>query len=84
MGDRFPFGLPAGWFVIATSDELAPGTLITRRYFEREIVIYRTASGTASVIDAHCPHMGAHLGKVGKVEGHTSLWLPRLSLRPRR
>jgi nitrite reductase/ring-hydroxylating ferredoxin subunit len=71
LGDRFPFGLPKGWFVIATSDEVKPGGLVARRYFEREIVVYRTASGRLSVIDAHCPHMGAHLGKLGKVEGET-------------
>jgi nitrite reductase/ring-hydroxylating ferredoxin subunit len=71
VGNRFPFGIPSGWYVVATSDELKPGELLSRRYFDREIVIFRTRSGALSIIDAHCPHMGAHLGKVGTVEGET-------------
>jgi nitrite reductase/ring-hydroxylating ferredoxin subunit len=69
LGNRFPFGLPAGWYVVATSDEVKPGEIVSRSYFEREIVIFRTRSGALSVIDAHCPHMGAHLGKMGRIEG---------------
>jgi len=71
LSSRFPFGIPIGWFVVATSREIRPGSLLTRRYFDRELVIYRTRSGVLSVVDAHCPHMGAHLGKVGRVEGET-------------
>ena len=69
MGDRFPFGIPQGWYAIATSQELAVGDVASRRYFDRELAIYRTPDGV-SVIDAFCPHMGAHLGKLGRVEGH--------------
>ncbi len=35
----------------------------------REVVAYRTAAGVACVVDAACPHMGAHLGHGGTVEG---------------
>jgi nitrite reductase/ring-hydroxylating ferredoxin subunit len=70
LGNRFPFGIPTGWFCVATSQEVGPASLITRRYFDREIVIFRTGDGALSVVDAHCPHMGAHLGKVGRVEGN--------------
>ena len=70
MGKRFPFpGLPTGWYVVALSQELEPGAILTKRYFDREIVIYRTEAGEARVIDAFCPHMGAHLGRVGAIEG---------------
>ncbi len=70
MAKRFPFpGLPNGWYVVATSAEVRPGALISRRYFERELVIYRTTSGRVQVADAFCPHMGAHLGRVGRVQG---------------
>jgi nitrite reductase/ring-hydroxylating ferredoxin subunit len=71
MGDRFPFGLPNGWYVVAASDELPPGKVVSRLYFDRELALYRTRSGVVSVVDATCPHMGAHLGRVGKVEGET-------------
>ena len=66
---RFPFGIPSGWYVVATSQEVTPGQVVRRRYFDRELAVYRTQSGELSVIDAHCPHMGAHLGKLGTVEG---------------
>jgi nitrite reductase/ring-hydroxylating ferredoxin subunit len=36
---------------------------------DREIVVYRTASGVACAIEAYCPHLGAHLGHGGKVLG---------------
>ncbi len=69
--NRFPFGIPAGWYVVATSQEVEPGQVVCRRYFDRELAVYRTQGGEVSVIDAYCPHMGAHLGKLGKVEGET-------------
>lgn len=39
------------------------------RYFGKDLVIFRTEDGTARVFDAHCPHLGAHLGYGGKVKG---------------
>jgi phenylpropionate dioxygenase-like ring-hydroxylating dioxygenase large terminal subunit len=65
---RFPFGLPFGWYPVAWAAELAPGTLLSRRYFARELVIFRTGDGEAAVLDAFCPHLGAHLGHGGAVE----------------
>lgn len=33
------------------------------RYFDRDLVLYRgEETGAAVVLDAHCPHLGAHLG----------------------
>ena len=51
--DRFPFGIPSGWFVAATSQEVKPGQVVRRSYFEREIAIYRTQTGVLSVVDAY-------------------------------
>src|SRR5690606_23921986 len=68
--DRFPFtAYPSGWFVVATSEELVPGQLLSLRYFGRELVAFRGESGKPSVIDAHCPHLGAHLAHGGVIEG---------------
>jgi phenylpropionate dioxygenase-like ring-hydroxylating dioxygenase large terminal subunit len=39
------------------------------RYFGRDLVAFRTAAGVVRVLDAHCPHLGAHLGHGGCVEG---------------
>jgi nitrite reductase/ring-hydroxylating ferredoxin subunit len=70
MAKRFPFpGIPNGWYAVAASDEIPRGKAVARRYFDRELVIYRTASGAVRVADAFCPHLGAHLGRVGRIEG---------------
>lgn len=60
---------PRGWFAVGTSPELEPGDVRPVRYFGRELVLYRTASGEAALLDAYCPHLGAHLGHGGRVEG---------------
>jgi phenylpropionate dioxygenase-like ring-hydroxylating dioxygenase large terminal subunit len=39
------------------------------RYFGQQLVLFRTESGEAVLLDAHCPHLGAHLGHGGTVEG---------------
>src|SRR5689334_9511708 len=72
MASRFPFtSFPNGWFRVAKSSDLTVGTVQTLRYFGRELVAFRTEDGKASVLDAHCPHVGAHLGHGGKVIGKT-------------
>jgi phenylpropionate dioxygenase-like ring-hydroxylating dioxygenase large terminal subunit len=59
---------PVGWYAVAFSSELRTEVL-TRRALGREVVVYRTASGAVHVTGAHCPHLGAHFGHGGKVEG---------------
>lgn len=61
-------GIPASWYRVAWSDELEVGSVIRLRYFGRDLVAYRGAAGTVAVLDAHCPHLGAHLGYGGTVE----------------
>jgi nitrite reductase/ring-hydroxylating ferredoxin subunit len=41
------------------------------RYAGRDLVVFREEQGAARVFDAHCPHLGAHLGHGGKVVGGT-------------
>lgn len=60
---------PTGWFQVAWSDEVKPGEVRTMKYFGREMIAWRTASGQAVVMDAYCEHLGAHLGYGGHVEG---------------
>lgn len=64
---RFPFPVPTGWFAVAWSKDLAPGQVKPIRYFEKELVLFRTEDGVAHVLDAFCPHLGAHLGHGGKM-----------------
>jgi nitrite reductase/ring-hydroxylating ferredoxin subunit len=60
---------PDGWFAVCFTHELQPGAVVARKLFDRDVVLYRTASGQPVILDAHCPHMGAHLGYGGRVEG---------------
>jgi nitrite reductase/ring-hydroxylating ferredoxin subunit len=60
---------PYGWFAVAFSYELRAGSLITRRFMDREIVLFRTSSGNLQAIESYCPHLGAHIGHGGTVEG---------------
>lgn len=76
---------PRGWFQIGWSHEFAPGNVVAARYFGEDLVIYRGSEPLSyiSAFDAYCPHMGAHLGYGGVVEGdclrcpyHGWLWGP--------
>jgi nitrite reductase/ring-hydroxylating ferredoxin subunit len=72
MAGRTPFpAYPNGWFGIADSDEVPPGELKRLHYFGRELVLFRGSDGSAHLFDAYCPHLGAHLGVGGRVEGDT-------------
>jgi 3-ketosteroid 9alpha-monooxygenase subunit A len=65
-----PTAYPTGWFVIAFSEEISAGDLRPLRYFGQDLVLFRgQQDGAAHVLDAHCPHLGAHLGIGGTVEG---------------
>ncbi len=82
MASRFPF--PAygnGWFRAIWSSELGPGDVVPLHRFGRDFVLFRDEAGDPHLLDAHCPHLGAHLGHGGRVEGraircpfHAWLW----------
>ena len=65
------FALPDGWFAVAWSSDLETGAVKRARYFDEELVLFRTRSGKAVVLDAYCPHLGAHLGEGGRIMGET-------------
>jgi phenylpropionate dioxygenase-like ring-hydroxylating dioxygenase large terminal subunit len=69
VGNRFPFPIPNGWFVVAISDQLGAGHVRALHYFGRDLVLYRTTDGVPRLVDAYCAHLGAHLGVGGKVDG---------------
>lgn len=56
-----------GWFMIGWSAEFVTGTSRPLRYFGEDMVAYRDAVGQVHVMEAHCKHLGAHLGHGGKV-----------------
>jgi nitrite reductase/ring-hydroxylating ferredoxin subunit len=72
MPSRYPFpSLPTGWFAVAASSELATGQVVPCSFMDEELVLFRARDGQAHVLDAYCPHLGAHLGHCGSVEGDT-------------
>ncbi len=67
-----PGNFARGWHIVLFSQELAPGEVKRLHYFDRELVAYRGESGQVGVLDAHCPHLGAHLASgEGRVRGDT-------------
>lgn len=69
MKPRLLYPYPNGWFAAAIAAELRPGQVMTRSFMGQDVVLYRTADGHASAIDPYCPHLGAHFGFGGTVEG---------------
>ncbi len=62
VGRPEPPPVPNGWYAIAPSADVGPGQVLSIVAVERELVVFRTAAGEVSVVDAYCPHLGAHLG----------------------
>jgi nitrite reductase/ring-hydroxylating ferredoxin subunit len=66
---RFPFPrYPNGWFQVGYSEDVKPGGVVPLKYFGRDLVLFRSEAGEAHLLDAHCAHMGAHLGYGGIVK----------------
>ncbi len=61
--------IPFGWFPVAYSNELEVSEVKPSFLFDEHQVLFRTQSGEARMLEAFCPHLGAHLGHGGKVVG---------------
>ncbi len=66
-----PGPTPEGWYYLCREVELRPGQLRTLRLAGEEWVLWRSAAGSLHLQSAWCPHLGAHLGHGGRVEGET-------------
>jgi phenylpropionate dioxygenase-like ring-hydroxylating dioxygenase large terminal subunit len=55
--------------MVGWSEEFPAGDVRPLRYFGQDLVAYRGDDGALHVLDAHCRHLGAHIGHGGKVEG---------------
>jgi phenylpropionate dioxygenase-like ring-hydroxylating dioxygenase large terminal subunit len=49
------------WYVAAMHDELRPGQLLARTYFDQPIVLFRNAAGEPQALADRCPHRFAPL-----------------------
>jgi nitrite reductase/ring-hydroxylating ferredoxin subunit len=66
---RYPFSpFPSGWFAIGQAADIQADVIKTLHYFGRELIAFRDPDNKIHVLDAHCPHLGAHLGVGGKLE----------------
>lgn len=66
-----PPPIPNGWFAVAWSRDLVAGDVRSLRVFGEDLVLFRTREGAPRVLDAYCPHLGAHLGEGGRVVGES-------------
>jgi 3-ketosteroid 9alpha-monooxygenase subunit A len=68
---RYDKPIPHGWYAVDYTDELKAGDVKPLHYFGQDMVLFRTESGEAALLKAFCPHLGAHLGYGGAVEGES-------------
>jgi len=54
--------IPHGWYFVSYSEDLEKEKSKPLSYFDTELVLYRTNKGDPVLMEAYCPHMGAHLG----------------------
>lgn len=66
-----PSPFPNGWYAVSSLAEIHEKKVIPLRALGRDMVAFQTESGAISVLDAHCPHQGAHLGYGGTIRGET-------------
>ncbi|KAM7304748.1 hypothetical protein ISCGN_014648 [Ixodes scapularis] len=66
---NLPPVFPNGWIPVLESVELRVNEVKRLGVIGMELVAFRTEDGVAHVMDGYCPHLGAHLGVMGRVVG---------------
>ena len=61
--------VPDGSVRLWRVDELGSGDVQPKQFFGRHLAMFRTAAGLPVLLDAYCPHLGAHLGQGAEVVG---------------
>lgn len=69
MPRSFPHPMPFGWFSVGRLHELTD-EVTTVDAFGSQVVVWTDGDGGRHVMDPVCPHLGAHLGVGGTVEGN--------------
>lgn len=57
------------WFSPLRSADVVPGKITNFTFMGNELIAFRDEAGEVVVLDARCPHFGAHRGVGGTVEG---------------
>jgi len=66
----FQPGFPNGWHCVCNTTDLENGRVKSISALGSYMVAFRGEDGSVGVLDAFCPHMGAHLGTGGTVVGN--------------
>jgi phenylpropionate dioxygenase-like ring-hydroxylating dioxygenase large terminal subunit len=69
MPTRYPFPVPFGWFCVGYPEDFPVGEPKALYAWSRHLVAWRDEQNELHVHDAFCPHLGAHLGHGGTVDG---------------
>ena len=69
--EDYPPFYPNGWLPILESSALKKSQILPIFAFGNDLVAFRSTAGKVTVLDAYCPHLGAHLGYGGRVIGDT-------------
>jgi len=64
---RPPPQFPHDWFSPLRSSDVAPGRVTNFTFMGHDLVAFRDPAGEVVVLDAQCPHFGAHRGVGGQV-----------------
>jgi phenylpropionate dioxygenase-like ring-hydroxylating dioxygenase large terminal subunit len=59
--------------MVGWSPEFPIGEVRPLHYFGEDLVAYRDEGGELHVMEAHCKHLGAHIGHGGIVVGDCAL-----------
>ena len=62
--------IPKGWYKVADSFDVPVGRIVSAQLASHDLVVFRTNTGCATVTDAYCPHLGAHLNAGGQIVGN--------------
>ena len=57
------------WRELLDAEAVAPGQVKGVACGDLDLVVWRTAAGEVSVMDARCPHLWSHLAAEGAVDG---------------
>ena len=57
------------WVRLIDSEQVAPGAAVGADVGDRELVVWRSASGRVCAMDARCPHQWSYLAAEGVVDG---------------
>ena len=63
----YPPFYPNGWLPVLESSVLKKSQILPIFAFGNDLVAFRSTAGKVTVLDAYCPHLGAHLGYGGRV-----------------